>query len=315
MTWRSLTRRSLTRRSLTLASLLFVATAASSTTAHAEDVVPTRVQLLRLAEAELDAGRPAEAATTATRVIEDPPQRNEGAAEVAAWERAREVFVMARARAAHLTVGVTGGVGVIVEVDGTAVSRTSDLLVDPGEHVIVARSEGFDSAATSVRVRAGESRGVALTLVRRLAPSTSSETIAMGTTSAAAAAAASPANAQPTPDQPLPPARIAAFATLGTGLTAVIVGSVAAVVTVNRRENLAGRCPNGACPPELADNIDAANTWGKVSTAALITGGVLLGTSGVLFLTSWSSSSKPQASSPSVSVNVGPGSAFVSGKF
>jgi hypothetical protein len=287
---------------IALAFLLSTSTAlaadpdtSSSTIPKTRERAPTRAQLLRLAEAQLDTGRPADAATTASLVLDDPPTQAEGQAEINAWQRSREIFVQARDRVAHLTVKVTGGINVTIEIDGTVIAREPrGLYVNPGEHVVLARAEGYETAVATVRLTSTETRGISLTMVRKNGEPIPGVPDVREASAAAPPAMEQPASAAapPAADDPIPPERIAMWSALGTGALGLTVGAIAGIVSMNKASDIRAQCVNNTCAPSARDDIESGKTWGNVSTVGLVVGAIGLTTAGVLYLISPSSPSK-----------------------
>jgi hypothetical protein len=98
---------------------------------------------------------------------------------------------------------------------------------------------------------------------------------------------------------------VPATVAFGVGVTALAVGSVAALVAMNE----------APAPPEAADS---SSKWSTISTVGLVTAGVGLGTSAVLLYLDRPSSGTGVAQTtraPSTRVAIGPGSIALSGTF
>jgi len=101
--------------------------------------------------------------------------------------------------------------------------------------------------------------------------------------------------------------------TLGLGIVGLTTGVVAGLIAVGKHSTLEENCPNGNCPPAYHDDLDAFRTFRTVSTIgySVGAGGVVVGT--LLLLTS--PSAPAEASSDTLGLWVGLGSAGVSGRF
>lgn len=158
----------------------------------------------------------------------------------------------------------------MLTVDGVpaALGPARTLTLDPGDHELVASAPGHESATRHVTATAGRHGRVVLQLVP----------IAGATASAAA----------PTNVVERTPAGIKALTIGGLSLALVggAVGLGAGLKTLSEADKLDGACPDKMCPPDQASTIDHAKTWGNVSTASLIVGGVGL-VAGTVGLVLW----------------------------
>ena len=195
----------------------------------------------------------------------------------------------------------------IIEVDGAPVdaSVAQNVAVDPGEHVVLARAEGFETAAATVRVPAGGSHGLTLTLEKRGTPAVTS----LPSASAPSARTEVRPDARPRSDA-TPPTRTAAYAALVVGAGALAVGGGSYFLMKDKLQDVDERCANNVCPREAAGPIDEAKTYGTVSTIGFATAGVAATAAVILFLVS----PKTASSTPAMAF-VSPRGGGIGGRF
>jgi hypothetical protein len=212
-----------------------------------------------------------------------------------ALERAQRALDAAKPRIAGLTVKVAAVADMRIKIDGNVLPSAlvdSEVPTDPGEHSIEVSAPGFLRAGAHVTVADGEKRSVALTLSRDpnavVAPAPKSEAAASAPPAAPAVREAEPSRAPAAPSDPAPartPNRTAAYLALGMGAAGVAAGGVLGVLTLQRHQDLQGRCPNGTCAPDQQGDLDAAKRLGNFSTIAFGVGGAGLVLGTVLFFT------------------------------
>jgi hypothetical protein len=141
------------------------------------------------------------------------------------------------------------------------------LPVDPGTHACVLRAPHRVDVHQDVTIREGEERTVELMV-------------------------GAPAPESPPPDDAHAShigssQRTLALVTLGTGAVIVGVGSVLGIVAKTTYDAGIARCPSGpdSCDPHGVTLGKNAHTDAQLSTAAFITGGVLLAGGAALYLT------------------------------
>jgi hypothetical protein len=163
-----------------------------------------------------------------------------------------------------------------VELDGVALEEAAfetDLVLDPGKHVLTARAPGHRDFRDEVVLGAGEQRTVMLEM-SPLAPE----------------AATRPA--VPTlPPAPPPPtdsgtdSRTTGWVVLGAGGAALAVGAVAGIVVLDRKATMDDHCDaNVACDSEGLAAAESGRTFSIVSTIGFGAGAVGVGV-GVYLLT------------------------------
>ncbi len=253
------------------------------TNAYAD--TPSRAALLHDAEAEAAAGHVVAAMRTTAKVVDEMPLASASREEKEAFQRGLDLMARLRSEVAHLTIAVAGVTPSIVqiEVDGARVTSANDVLVDPGEHVIVAKAMGHDTAVATVRVRAGESKGVPLTLREQMVSITTRET--------SSPIVLAPANVAPVRKESSGATtgnddllRPFAYATLATGAGALVLGIGTTVLAQDRVDEIKEACPDGRCPRDATDQIERARTYSQIATGAFVVSGIALATSAVLFL-------------------------------
>lgn len=113
-------------------------------------LVPRPSTLFNVAIALDRLGRPREsiAAIDEYLAISDPT------GDEADRHEAMRLRVEAEARVAHLTVSV-GAPGATIELDGTPIEADTEVLVDPGDHVLVASASGRRSARVALTLAPG----------------------------------------------------------------------------------------------------------------------------------------------------------------
>jgi hypothetical protein len=166
--------------------------------------------------------------------------------------------------------------------DGSPLDRAewgSALLVDPGEHVLLARAAGRTPRTLSVVVLADAK-------VTRL---TVPPLDAVGGPADAAPPAPQAAVPVLTPAPPAPPRgqRIAGAATAAAGAAGVLVGAVFGTIALSERTRAGGECDSTSrtCTGGGYGLMDDSARHGTIATIALAAGAAGLVTGGVLWLT------------------------------
>ncbi|MGK3966946.1 PEGA domain-containing protein [Sorangium sp. So ce118] len=210
---------------------------------------------------------------------------------------------LAESRAQVGAVTVTVGVaGAEVLVDGKAVGRApveGELFVEPGEHRVEARLEGYAPASQTVKVAKGGSAEVALAMAaaksdaREAAPVASTAVgSAPGVGTGAGAPAAGLAPGAPVEPPPRPQERnwvpvialgAASAVGLGVGIGMTVVSNDASAdgrAQADAILNAGGGCPDAppayerACS-ELQETASRVDTFGRAATVAYAASGVL----------------------------------------
>jgi hypothetical protein len=237
----------------------------------------------------------------------DPPQFKE------ARQNADKLEASLEGRVPALTIVVKGtaaGDTASVTVDDVALPAAVVGLprkVDPGHHVVVAKTEHAEGKQ-EVDVTAGQQKEVQITLV-----ATATEPVAETPPPSAPA--------EETPPVPTTSHGPTALTWVGVALAGAggAVGSVAGVVSLSKKSLLQNECANMICGPSSYPTLDSANSFATVSTIAFAAAGVGAGVAVVTLLVGHSTSSAAPASQPPEGLGVTPwiglGSAGLRGSF
>lgn len=196
--------------------------------------------------------------------------------------KAKNLLARANAFVGKFTVKLSPE-GASLEVDGgPATLRDGQLWLKIGQHELSATAEGHSPARRSIEVHGAEVSEIALTLEPNAAAPVATPV------AAAAPAAATPAAA---PDAAAPPASTAddgvqmssegsssilPWVLVGTGVAAVVAGSVLATMAQSDADDVEDGCPDKRCNDSaLADKADSAETLGLTATVLWIAGGAL----------------------------------------
>lgn len=163
------------------------------------------------------------------------------------------------------------------------------LPVDPGDHVVVARTP--DGVAHEMRVTLARAERKALV---------ADLSAASVRTPAAGAAAPGPAAAAPRPDHPRPaatsPLRTLAWVAAGVGVAGLVLGGVAGAVVLGDKSTIDAGCqPDRTCNAAGLNAAGQAQTFGVVSDVGFGVGAAGVVTSVVLFVLSPSRRWQPVA--------------------
>jgi hypothetical protein len=220
-----------------------------------------------------------------------------------------------------------------VKIDDLAVPESAaatGTMVDPGRtHVVLVAASGYEPAHATASGDPGDTRTVRVTLlvaatskpVPVAAPAAAVPVAAPAPFKPPAAEPEAPAAPAARPDEHAPNAalhtqRTIAYATIGVGAGAFVVGAVLGFVALGQRSDLAaavaanpscrGEYPNGACSLSARSALEPleSKAFGTATAATLLLAtGVLLGAGGaVLYLTA-------REDTPRVVVTGGPGAA------
>jgi hypothetical protein len=254
---------------------------------RAEKLYHSAVVASRLGECYVSLGRLVEGTEILRKTLREPLPAEPTPALTKALERAQRVLDGAKPRIAGLTIKVVAVDHLIVKVDGEPVPAAlldTEIPSDPGEHGVEASAPGFSKATTRVSVSEGEKKLVTLTLVRSPdAVPAAAPVVAAGAPSTrqpSAAPTEPPASEGTASRSPSKPNRVPAFVALGLGAATVGAGAVMGTLAMSQHKDLEPVCPNGVCPPDRTDELDAAKRLGTFSTIAFGVGaaGVALGT-------------------------------------
>jgi hypothetical protein len=201
--------------------------------------------------------------------------------------------------------GVPPGAEPLVLVDGAAIPPAAlgePRAIDPGSHVITAKVGDGPETRTTLETREGETRDIDLAVQAPPPP--------------VASAPPSPAaNAQSAPAAGADKERKNTLATVSFAVAGVsaLIAVVSGIKAISAEGDLDKKCIAKQCGQELYSDLDSARTWGNVSTAFFIIGGVALGTGLVsTFVLSKGSSNKAQVK---VAPVIGLGGAGLNGSF
>ena len=175
-------------------------------------------------------------------------------------------------------------------IDGKAVDASSEVPINPGDHEILVRAEGFENGSRSLSLREGAHEHLHLDLVPLV------------TAPPPKVAGGSKAPA------------ITFFVLGGAGLA---VGGGAGIAALLQAKDAKAQCTGNVCPSSAAAAIDRSKLSGTISTVGFIAGGTFV-TAGIIALIA-SSSGEPKKESPKEGARVtpwiGPGQAGVFGTF
>lgn len=209
-------------------------------------------------------------------------------------------FEKAKAEVAAITVRVSID-RAAVTVDGKAAGAAplaGPLFLEPGEHTIEARLEGYKVASAKVQAAKGGASDVTLTL-EQLSPPAPSGT-AMAATSATSTATA------PHPE----PAKLPAYIAFGVGGAGLLAGLVTGALTVAKTSQLGQTCARpDACPTSARGDLDEANALANVSNVGFVVAGVGAAVGTTLFIMS------SRRTSAKASFVIGPAFVSVKGNF
>jgi hypothetical protein len=253
--------------------------------------------LFTLAECENKGGKIASALThyeayldLFERMSDEQKAHQRGRDKVSREQRER-----LRAQVPQLAVSLPGSAppGTTVMRDGEllgAPSLGAPLPVDPGEHVLVARTPDGAAHETRVVVEAGQRKEVVAELTGPppgVVPATG------------AAPPPAPARAPETVSAPTSPVRPWAWVAASVGLAGIAVGGVAGALVLGDKSTIDANChPDHTCNATGLDASSHANTFGLVSDVAFAVGAAGVATAAFLFLwpqaRTWHAVAQPQ---------------------
>jgi hypothetical protein len=236
-------------------------------------LVRTPITAVELGNAYLAANKLVEAREAFLSVARIPVRDEETDRSRAARAQSDNQAEQLAARIPRVHIRVTGvpADSVAVTVDGAAIpSEALDAprFVNPGPHVVTARSTTGATADTRVDLREGESREVELKIV--LTGGTPPEGVP---TSVAPALATHPAGTAPAPGT----SRALEWSLIGVGAAVGIAGGVLLGVEAQRSQDAANQ--------RNRDQYDSAKTLWTVGLGGAIAGGAAVVVGGVVFLT------------------------------
>ena len=182
-----------------------------------------------------------------------------------------------------IVVNVRAVPGIKVERGGVDVGPASwgvPLPVDPGEVVVVATADGYEPFRKVVSIARAERVAVD---IPELAKRESADARGPVGPLRAPPPAASAQERGPSWQRPV------GLGVGGVGLAGLAFASVFGALTFTTWSAAQDECPRGRCTAKARDTADSARTYGNVSTAAFVAGGVLAAAGAFLFFTAPSS--------------------------
>lgn len=231
----------------------------------ADDIMHVPTTRFEVARSQADLGLLLEAHETLVELQRMPEKSDESQAFREARGYAKVLDQQIVPRIPQLRISISGASSAAVSVDGTDLPDSALLVpykVDPGHHVIVAKSGAAEGRA-EVDVTETQAKDVWITLQ---APSP-----------APVAAPSSPPATEPAAAEETPRHHgfgPAAWAGFGVAVAGIGVGAVTGIVTLNDKSSVATQCNGTRCPPSTYDKIDSANTMATISTVGFLVGGV-----------------------------------------
>jgi hypothetical protein len=269
---------------------------------RAETLVDAPTLLLGLARAQVGLGKLVEADETYRRILRDPVPPGAPAPFAKAVEDATRESPAVAARRAWVTVTVQGPPAPQVLIDDVAVPGAAigiRLACNPGSHVIKASATGFAPVERAFAIAEGGQQTVTIPMQQDVP-------------------ASAPPPAPQRAEEPLPPPApleepsslrpTLGFATLGVGITGLVVGGVTGAIVLAKRASLSDSCPDGRCAPDQTGAVSTYRTFANVSTVATVVGVVGTAAGLTILLTS----PKPATQ---VGIYASPSSAGLTGRF
>lgn len=270
--------------------------------------VPTTA--LEVARTQSMLGLLVEARDAALRIARATPKPGEPPPFVEARTAAQKLAADIEARIPSIRVTVASPpADLTVSIDGRqlpAIAIGLPRKLDPGDHVIVAKSGGHERTF-NVQVLEREAKEVPIDPSAPEPPTATTRPPEVAPPTA------------PTPEAP--PTRRGPWLTVGiiglsVGGVGLVLGAVTGVMSISQTHTISSQCTNGTCPPMLSDKTDTASDLASARTLALlsdlgfIAGGVLAA-AGVTFVVMGSM----RSSKPTMALEVGPGSVGLIGRF
>jgi hypothetical protein len=263
---------------------------------RADQLDPSSQLKLDLARALVGAGKLVEASSVLHQLDGAPAKSFQ---EKKNAEAAKKLVGEVESKIPWVQISVTGpkAEDASTTLDGNEIDASSEVPVDPGEHVVVVEAEGWKRAEEKVKLAEGVHEVVRIKMERE-------------------AVAEAPPPAPPSSGGSKLPAAIA----FGVGAAGFGVGVVFGLLAFDKTGAAKERCDGDVCPdsPKLVALRDQAVTYGNISTAGFIAGGVGVATGIVLLITSSGSSAPEEAGKTEgawVEPWVGPGQAGLAGAF
>jgi hypothetical protein len=255
-------------------------------------------------------GRLVEARETFLSNARIPERAEETARSKAARKESDELAEQLRSRIPSLTVRITGVPSdtVAVTMDGASVPNealAAPRLVDPGSHIVSARSTTGGTAETTVDLKEGEARDVELRIVftgGRTQPASGAAPAQASSPATSSAAPSAQAHAESSDLHAGDGAshgrsRVLEWSLIGSGVALGAAGAVLMVLEANNASDAASRHDR-----TTYDSSNTAWTGGLITS---IVGGAALVTGGIVFL-AVGGDPNPHGSRPSIWVGVSP---------
>jgi hypothetical protein len=267
-------------------------------------LVPVPVFALQAATALEMSGRFLDALARYRAVYEMTPAPSWSSIQRDAQATARDRHQRLAARTPRLIVAFSGARADRVELDGKETKLdwlASGLLVDPGEHRVVAHA-GSKSTEQLVALAEGQTRRI--------------ELVVPADTLASSPAMATPADRAESADRPTrstaSTGRTLGWAALGVGAAGLAVGGVAGVIAIGKKRDLEDRCPERSCPEPAWEDNDSYDRMRTISAVGFAVGAVAIATGGFLL---WTNRSATPAGAARLALRVDPGGVRFAGKF
>jgi hypothetical protein len=237
-------------------------------------VVRTPITGIELARAYMAIGKLVDARETYLSIARIPERPEETSKSKAARAEGAQSAEQVRARIPSLTVKITGvpSDAVAVTIDGAAVpseALVAPRLVDPGSHIVSARSTSGGTAESTVELKEGETREVELRIAFTGGGSTSA--------SPPSAGREAPLSSR---ESASPPGRSRAleWSLMGAGAVVAIAGGVLMGVEASNASTAAGQGNKSS--------YDAAKTGWAVGIGGLAVGGAAIAVGGIVWAAS-----------------------------
>jgi hypothetical protein len=264
---------------------------------------PTPVTGDELALAYRDAGKLIEARETALRVVKMPVESDEGKASEAARASCTTMVSELGPKIGQVTLAITGvpaDVTPTVTIDGEPVNAAvlgQARAINPGKHVAIVNVNGVDKRV-DFEMGAGEKKTVPIAVEGAAKPApTTVPTVVV------------PPPPPPHPTRVETTTRWLTWTGFGVAGVGLAIGTITGISAMSSSNKLIVNCTDGRCPSSEESRIRSYDNAATISTVSFILAGVGL-TVGIIDLATGATATKR-----TVSVGIGPASAFVAGSF